>query len=113
MTDTKWRPRKDAPRDGTPIIIWSIYSEKGGTGLLYGARFGELDRDGDIITGWFTFDPLAVESEGWGGLEIDDDDEEDFLWIPFPQWELAENFGKALVRAHKIKTEPPSDDSGE
>ena len=26
MTETQWRPKKDAPTDGTPIIIWTIYS---------------------------------------------------------------------------------------
>jgi hypothetical protein len=107
-----WRAKKDAPTDGTPIIIWSIFGETGGTGLLFGARFGEIEVDGETITGWFNFDPLNVEYEGWGSLELDEN-KDDFLWIPFPQWELAENLGKALVRAHKAKNKPPSEDSEE
>ena len=87
-----WRAKKDAPTDGTPIIVWMIYS----TGTLYGARFGELNGQ----DGWCTFDPLA--ENGYGGVEFFDDEEDnDFLWIPFPQWELAESLGKALVKAHK------------
>ena len=44
MTDTQWRAKKDAPTDGTPIIIWHIYS----SGMLYGARFGEIEHGGEV-----------------------------------------------------------------
>jgi len=114
MTETQWRPKKDAPRDGTPIIIWSIYS----TGMMTGGRFGEIEHGGKVLEGWFTFDPLNVDADGWGSMEFDEDDERDFLWIPFPQWELAESLGKALVRAHedrlkKAAEKPPGEDTEE
>jgi len=109
VTDTKWRPKKDAPTDGTPIIIWNIYS----TGMLTGGRFGEVEHRGEVLEGWFTIDPLNVEHEGWGDMEFNDDDDRYFLWIPFPDWEMAESLGKALVKAHKDKNKPPDDDSEE
>jgi len=103
MTETQWRPKKDAPRDGTPIIMWLIYS----TGMLVGGRFGEVEVQGKTLPGWFTFDPSA--ENGFGDMEFEEDEERDFVWIPFPQWEIAEVLGKAIVRAIKDKNEPPSE----
>ena len=103
-----WRAKKDAPTDGTPIIIWLIYS----TGMLVGGRFGEQAG----MEGWCNFDPLA--ENGYGIMEFTEDDEADFLWLPFPQWELAESLGKALVKAHedrlkKAAEKPPGEDTEE
>ena len=64
-------------------------------------RFGEIEHGGEVLEGWFTFDPLNVEHEGYGQMEFNEEDEDDFLWIPFPDWEIAESLGKALVKAHE------------
>ena len=86
--------QKDAParRDADHHLahLFDGYSD--------GGRFGEVEHGGEVLTGWFTFDPLAVEHEGWGAMEFDENDEDDFLWIPFPQWELAESLGRLWSR---------------
>ena len=41
MTDTQWRSKKDAPRDGTPIII---YDHLWGGRCVWGSAVGSLSR---------------------------------------------------------------------